>query len=205
MTNNLDLLSVKKYIESLDREKDEKKISELLSVICHKSNVYDIETQCSYALSRVSEGDQMLLKELVAKGYNNVLYREKTGTEYVEYNYYETGFSEEQLSSMVEISSLYQDADGYTVVTAVELDLKAAKKFVKRLFVPQVHCNRCGGHVLKSLQKDYTYQCLNCDEDLFEFETHVVEEDTKELTDEVLNELAIDAYNSDCVPSGEDE
>lgn len=31
-------------------------------------------------------------------------------------------------------------------------------------------CNRCGEPVLKSSTDGYTYQCLNCDEDLFSFE-----------------------------------
>ena len=33
-------------------------------------------------------------------------------------------------------------------------------------------CNRCGSPVLKSSVEGYSYQCMNCDEDLYEIETH---------------------------------
>lgn len=36
-------------------------------------------------------------------------------------------------------------------------------------------CLRCGNKVEESELKDYSYQCLECDEDLFEFETEIVE------------------------------
>jgi len=36
-----------------------------------------------------------------------------------------------------------------------------------------VRCNRCNSTVEPSELKDYTYQCLECDEDLFTFETYV--------------------------------
>lgn len=32
-------------------------------------------------------------------------------------------------------------------------------------------CNRCGSDVLKSDNPEYSFQCLNCDEDLYRFET----------------------------------
>lgn len=34
------------------------------------------------------------------------------------------------------------------------------------------HCNKCGNPVTESDLKDYSYQCLECDEDLYLFETH---------------------------------
>ena len=40
MTNMVDFKQVKEYIESLCREKNDKEISELLSLICKKSNVF---------------------------------------------------------------------------------------------------------------------------------------------------------------------
>jgi hypothetical protein len=33
-------------------------------------------------------------------------------------------------------------------------------------------CNRCNKPVYKSDNPEYSYQCFNCDEDLYEFETH---------------------------------
>ena len=33
-------------------------------------------------------------------------------------------------------------------------------------------CGRCGSPVLKSDVKGYIYQCMNCDEDLYQFETY---------------------------------
>lgn len=36
-------------------------------------------------------------------------------------------------------------------------------------------CLRCGNEVEKSELADYSYQCFECDEDLFEFETEVIE------------------------------
>lgn len=32
-------------------------------------------------------------------------------------------------------------------------------------------CNRCGNVVIPSDNNKYDWQCLNCDEDLYEFET----------------------------------
>ena len=58
---------------------------------------------------------------------------------------------------------------------------------------------------MKSLHEDYTYQCLNCDEDLFEFETHIVKDEEKKLTDKVLNELALKAYDLGCVSSPKED
>lgn len=36
----------------------------------------------------------------------------------------------------------------------------------------KVYCNRCNAKVEKSDLEEYTYQCLECDEDLYEFETY---------------------------------
>ena len=35
-------------------------------------------------------------------------------------------------------------------------------------------CNRCGSPVVRSGNPEYSYLCLECDEDLYEFETHKV-------------------------------
>ena len=85
MTNMVDFKQVKEYIESLCREKNDKEISELLSLICKKSNVFDIENQYSYATGRVCKWDQMILRELVSKGYNNIIFEDEFGEKY---NYY---------------------------------------------------------------------------------------------------------------------
>jgi ribosomal protein L37AE/L43A len=34
-------------------------------------------------------------------------------------------------------------------------------------------CNKCNSKVAKSDLKEYSYQCMECDEDLYEFETHI--------------------------------
>lgn len=206
MTNTIDFAQVKEYIASLNNVENIKEIRELLSMICEKATVYDIEDECIKAIGRVSEGDRMTLKELVLKDYNNVIFYDLNGNEdYPCFNMYADGFSEEQLSKFIEVDDMYPDDDGYTVVVAKELNLKAEEKYVQKLFVPQVHCNKCGGHVLKSLHEDYTYQCLNCDEDLFEFETHIVKDEEKKLTDKVLNELALKAYDLGCVSSPKED
>ena len=36
----------------------------------------------------------------------------------------------------------------------------------------KLYCNKCGKEVRKSNNPNYKYQCDNCDEDLFAFETH---------------------------------
>ena len=46
-----------------------------------------------------------------------------------------------------------------------------------------VKCNRCGSPVLKSDLDGYVYQCMNCDEDLYSFETHQGEYHTDEELD----------------------
>lgn len=48
---------------------------------------------------------------------------------------------------------------------------KNAIKYVKKRLVKNRVCNRCGSYVLKSESKDYSYQCMKCDEDLYTFET----------------------------------
>lgn len=35
------------------------------------------------------------------------------------------------------------------------------------------YCNRCGSPVLISGNKSYSFQCMTCDEDLYEIETHL--------------------------------
>ena len=48
---------------------------------------------------------------------------------------------------------------------------KNAIKYMKKRLVKNRVCNRCGCYVLKSELKEYSYQCMNCDEDLYIFET----------------------------------
>jgi hypothetical protein len=46
-----------------------------------------------------------------------------------------------------------------------------SESYVQKRLVPNRVCNRCGNHVLTSELEEYPYQCLHCDEDLYEFET----------------------------------
>lgn len=43
-------------------------------------------------------------------------------------------------------------------------------EYIRENLVPYRHCNRCGSCVLKSELEQYPYQCIYCDEDLFEIE-----------------------------------
>lgn len=48
-------------------------------------------------------------------------------------------------------------------------------------------CNRCGAIVFRSnLPEEYSYQCFNCDEDMYMFETH---ENKINIEDALLEEL----------------
>lgn len=47
-------------------------------------------------------------------------------------------------------------------------------------------CNKCGSILLKSDLKDYSYQCMNCDEDLYKFEAHDGEDRTDKELEEIL-------------------
>lgn len=49
-------------------------------------------------------------------------------------------------------------------------------EYIRENLVPYRHCNRCGSCVLKSELEQYPYQCIYCDEDLFEIETYLDEE-----------------------------
>lgn len=48
-----------------------------------------------------------------------------------------------------------------------------SKEYVDSHLVKDRYCSRCGSPILKSDLKGYPYQCVICDEDLFEFETFV--------------------------------
>lgn len=37
------------------------------------------------------------------------------------------------------------------------------------------YCNRCDSKVSESDLDEYSYQCFECDEDLYEFETYLLE------------------------------
>lgn len=45
-------------------------------------------------------------------------------------------------------------------------------EYVNKRVYKTLRCNRCGSIVLKSDLPQYSYQCLNCDEDLFKIEVH---------------------------------
>lgn len=64
-------------------------------------------------------------------------------------------------------------------------------------YVPFRKCNRCGGLILRSDTQWYTYQCMNCDEDLYDFETHfddvVTVSDFEKLYCDVRDLLLLDS------------
>lgn len=65
-----------------------------------------------------------------------------------------------------------------------------AREYVyEHLVVPHRYCNRCGTHVLESEIESYDYQCVFCDEDLYECETYTKENDIEEISDEDYIEL----------------
>ena len=48
------------------------------------------------------------------------------------------------------------------------------KNYVDDRLVPNRFCNRCGRPILKSdVPEEYPFQCMHCDEDLYEIETHL--------------------------------
>ena len=74
----------------------------------------------------------------------------------------------------------------------VERNPRTMAYFLERDTVNR-RCNRCGSVVLtsdtevtKPLPQEYDYQCMFCDEDLFEIETHIGEDHTDEEVDELL-------------------
>lgn len=71
----------------------------------------------------------------------------------------------------------------YKIEETIKKYPKSYKYVNSHLVVPHRYCNRCGCHVLESDLKDYQYQCMYCDEDLYEFETHTKENDFDEISD----------------------
>jgi hypothetical protein len=64
-------------------------------------------------------------------------------------------------------------------------------------------CNRCGSVVLKELIKNYPFQCMSCDESLYEIETYLDAQQTHdefiELCRNVCKILELDRKRcSDC-------
>ena len=53
------------------------------------------------------------------------------------------------------------------------------------------HCNKCQSIVLKADNRRYDYQCMSCDEDLYEFETYMGEYQTDEEFNDLLNNSLI--------------
>lgn len=77
-----------------------------------------------------------------------------------------------------ELKQLQENKDSYEGYMSGVRELlnkeypKCAEYVRTHLVSPHRLCNRCGSHVLKSDLEQYPYQCLNCDEDMFECETH---------------------------------
>ncbi|MBR2401403.1 MAG: hypothetical protein IKB01_01350 [Lachnospiraceae bacterium] len=58
---------------------------------------------------------------------------------------------------------------------------KKTLEYVERNDTRNRRCNRCGSVVLmEPTVKGYPYQCMNCDENLYEIETHIGEKHTDE-------------------------
>ena len=56
----------------------------------------------------------------------------------------------------------------------------------ERMCSNTLRCNRCCSPVIKSDIAGFSYQCMNCDEDLFNIEVHEGEPYTKEETNELF-------------------
>lgn len=73
-----------------------------------------------------------------------------------------------------------------------------SKEYVDSHLVKDRYCSRCGSPILKSDLEQYPYQCMTCDEDLFEFETTIDlnkqfnEWDYVQLVKEVADTLLLD-------------
>ena len=67
---------------------------------------------------------------------------------------------------------------------------KKTDNLVYELLVNNRRCKICNMPVLRSLLPQYKYQCLHCDEDLFEFETVKSPEGCTESEKAKLLELA---------------
>lgn len=65
-------------------------------------------------------------------------------------------------------------------------------------------CNMCGRVVLKETNgSNYPYQCMNCDEKLYEIETHFGEDHTAEELDELcMNSLILELDNKQKTKEG---
>ena len=61
----------------------------------------------------------------------------------------------------------------YLLEDRTEYKNKKLGKCINILQGMQIRCKRCNSVVSKSKNKDYAYQCLKCDEDLFRFETYI--------------------------------
>jgi hypothetical protein len=67
----------------------------------------------------------------------------------------------------------------------------------KRLVLDRV-CRRCGRYVLTSELDEYKYQCVHCDEDLYEFETVQTEDSiTRAELDELIEDVYYEIFNSE--------
>jgi hypothetical protein len=71
--------------------------------------------------------------------------------------------------------------------------------FVSENDTVTTRCNRCGCVVLREPEEtydEYPYQCLSCDENMFEFETHEGEPHSDKEFDDLCC-LARDIFNLD--------
>lgn len=60
-------------------------------------------------------------------------------------------------------------------------------KYIRKTFKKNLRCGACGGSILRETNmRGYPYQCMNCDEDKYEFEVKHVKSD---ITDKELNDL----------------
>lgn len=69
------------------------------------------------------------------------------------------------------------------------LTINEIAQYVAKDPKPVPRCNKCGSPVITSDTQGYKYQCLECDEDLYEFETHIGEPMTEEEFNKICEAL----------------
>lgn len=73
-----------------------------------------------------------------------------------------------------------------------------SEAYVQKHLVRDRICRRCGRYVLTSELDEYKYQCVHCDEDLYEFETVQTEDSiTRTELDELIENVYYEIFNGE--------